>query len=401
MNEKEKKVEYIQMIKNNVQDTGSSLYIFGCGDLGEIGNAVFQHFHIPVKGFIASKKEENMRFQDLEVFTPEEIADKDKVYVAVCVFRDEVEKKITEQLSQMGYAHFVDKNCLLYLYLKLSIKPTGFTLLDTGEIIGKAFTLAITEFCSLKCKYCGEFTPYIPHPEHLDMELCIRPIQRITKILERIQTITIIGGEPLLHPQLTEICRKLLKISNVGVFSVVSNGTIMPSEELLELIAASKNRLVLNISDYGKYNTKIDSIRKKAKEYGINIEKVRENGLWDKGHIPEKRGRSREDNRNLYATCISTDVCPFMFRGRLYKCMTAGIGERFGFTPFIEKDSIDFYSEDIDLKNLKEIFTEFITMTDSITACDYCYKGELERIPMGEQIMNGDCSVEALRRNLQ
>ncbi len=68
-------------------------------------------------------------------------------------------------------------------------------------------SLYVTDQCNLDCSYCTEYDNSVPHPPLVDLETWIRKIRELGTM-----RIALVGGEPLLHPDIVEIvafCRKL------------------------------------------------------------------------------------------------------------------------------------------------------------------------------------------------
>lgn len=387
MDKKKYILEKEELIENDSKDF---IYIFGCGDMGRFGKKVLENFGLSIQCFLDNnEKYKNTSIDCLQIKLPKEALkgkELNKIRIAICVFNDKTEKIIENQLRDLGITKFISKDMIMYYYLHDNLKPTGFIVDKDGHIVCKGLTIAITEFCSLKCKYCGEFTPYFEHPKHYDVDVCIKSIQNLSKVVEKVDHITIIGGEPLLHPQLQTLLENIVDIENVGYFEVVSNGTIIPTEELSQLLGKYNPKLQLAVTAYGTLNTKLDEIKVMCEKYNVKFRMHLEETLWDKGYVPTAYNRTDKQNRDIYATCINPDFCPVIMNGHLFKCMTAAAGIRLGRTPFVERDCVNLINNQDSLEKIKKKLCEFILMTDAITACDYCYQGELEKIPRAEQI---------------
>jgi organic radical activating enzyme len=378
--------------KDALVECGSKehIYIFGCSEMGKIGKKVLESFGLKVRGFLDNnEKYKNQIVDDLQVLNPKEtLQDKElePICVAICVFNDETEKIIENQLRNLGIKKFINKNMIMYYYLRNNLKPTGFRVDKDQLIESKGLTIAITEFCTLKCKYCGEFTPYFNNPKHYDIDLCIKSIRNLLKGVKYVHHISIIGGEPLLHPHLQTMLENVVKCENIGYFEVISNGTIVPSESLCAFIGKHNPKVQLAITSYGSLNKKIDEIKSICEKFNIKYRMHFEEVQWDKGYVPTAHNRTVKQNRDIYATCINPDFCPLIMNGNLYKCMTAAVGIRLGRAPFIESDCVNLVNENDSAEQIRNKLYQFILKTDAITACDYCYQGELEKIPRGEQI---------------
>ena len=374
------------------------IYLFGCGDLGRIAKIVCEYYGISVAGYIANDIPCEGVFEGIRVFSPEEAVIKNRNrYVVVCIFDIAKRHTIRDNLFEMGMRFFINEDDIISAYLKDNIKPIGFKKAPEGGIIVNNVTLCVTEVCSLRCKYCGNFIPYIKDPIHYPPKQILRSMDRLCRICDVIKRISFIGGEALTHPNVAEILEGLLKISKIQRIVITTNATIIPSGDFWQIISKYSDRIEILISNYGK-DYKKEGLIKNAEEYGINahtfdIEYTSQKNKWDKPFVPQKQGRSDEDNRNLYMTCNATKQCPMIRNGRVYKCETAAMGERLGLTPFNPVDSVDLLDERVSFGELREQLIHYMCTETAPLACDYCFKGERASIPMGEQLKDMKYSI--------
>jgi len=106
--------------------------------------------------------------------------------------------------------------------------------------------------CNLSCAYCNEFDDHsapVPTPEML------RRIDRLAELGTTI--ITISGGEPLLHPELDEIIRRIRQ--NGIIATLITNGFLLTAERIQRLSRAGLEHLEISID-----NVAPDEISKKS-----------------------------------------------------------------------------------------------------------------------------------------
>src|SRR5947209_6672520 len=89
--------------------------------------------------------------------------------------------------------------------------------------------LEILHGCNLYCNYCyvgqklNHIKPYVP-----PFEITLQILEILKNDL--IEEIVLLGGEPLLHPQLANICRSIAEL-NFPSRGIVTNGTAMTQEK--------------------------------------------------------------------------------------------------------------------------------------------------------------------------
>jgi len=117
--------------------------------------------------------------------------------------------------------------------------------------------LLATHFCNLNCKGCGAFMPLY----NLDKEKKYMRLEDLEKCLIRYNElfydssadiIDIVGGEPLLHPQISEFCEIVRKYNPKSKISVITNGILIDKmkDEFFETLI--KNDIKLTLSIYGE-----------------------------------------------------------------------------------------------------------------------------------------------------
>lgn len=93
------------------------------------------------------------------------------------------------------------------------------------------------------------------------------------ELIDWTDDVMLIGGETLLYRNLGKLVEEIYKNPNtskkVGIVRVLTNGTILPNDEILKEF--SKHNLVVEISNYGSKSRKIDELIEKLIRYKINI----------------------------------------------------------------------------------------------------------------------------------
>lgn len=106
--------------------------------------------------------------------------------------------------------------------------------------------------CNLSCTYCNEFDDF---SKPVPTEEMFRRIDRLGKLGTAI--ITISGGEPLLHPELDEIIRRIRH--NGIIAGLITNGYLLVAERIERLNRAGLEYLQISID-----NVQPDDVSKKS-----------------------------------------------------------------------------------------------------------------------------------------
>jgi MoaA/NifB/PqqE/SkfB family radical SAM enzyme len=106
--------------------------------------------------------------------------------------------------------------------------------------------------CNLACKYCNEFDDF---SNPVPTETMFRRVDKLAELGTSV--ITISGGEPLLHPELDEIIRRIRKHGMVA--GMITNGYLLVPERIKRLNRAGLEWLQISID-----NVMPDDVSKKS-----------------------------------------------------------------------------------------------------------------------------------------
>jgi len=106
--------------------------------------------------------------------------------------------------------------------------------------------------CNLACTYCNEFDDF---SKPVPIEEMYRRIDKLGEL--RTSVVTISGGEPLLHPQLDDIIRRIR--ANDMVAGLITNGYLLVAERIQSLNRAGLEWLQISID-----NVNPDEVSKKS-----------------------------------------------------------------------------------------------------------------------------------------
>ena len=130
--------------------------------------------------------------------------------------------------------------------------------------------ICINDFCNMNCKGCSHFANLAPK-EFEDFEQVKSDIIRLRQIFSHIDKIRIMGGEPLLNPDLIKYIVMIKQNFPYTDLRIVTNGILLKniSKELLECI--NENDVMIDISVYPPLVNKMDSIIKKLREKNVKV----------------------------------------------------------------------------------------------------------------------------------
>jgi MoaA/NifB/PqqE/SkfB family radical SAM enzyme len=106
--------------------------------------------------------------------------------------------------------------------------------------------------CNLACEYCNEYDDF---SKPVPTESMFRRVDKLGELGTSVVTIS--GGEPLLHPELDEIIRRIRK--NGSIAGLITNGYLLTAERIEKLNRAGLEWLQISID-----NVTPDEVSKKS-----------------------------------------------------------------------------------------------------------------------------------------
>jgi MoaA/NifB/PqqE/SkfB family radical SAM enzyme len=226
----------------------------------------------------------------------------------------------------------------------------------------------VTEHCNLNCKGCSHFSS-LAGEEYLDPADFENDCRLLSRLTSKLYAFKLLGGEPLLHPGITDfndIARKYFPGIPV---QIITNGTLLTRQSEEFWVNCRKNKIEILVSQYPiKLNKKeINSI---AKKYKVDVEYT---GTTNKDRMC-KMPLDLQGNQNIvksYKNCImSWGMCVTLRDGKIYSCSTPAHIKFFN--KYFDKDLIVTESDYADLskiKNKKELI-DFLCRPPEF--CRYC-----------------------------
>ena len=230
------------------------------------------------------------------------------------------------------------------------------------------FETDVVGHCNLNCKCCYHFSPLVKE-DFVNLENFEKDFSRLSDLAGRNNdNIDIMGGEPLLHPQiikLIEIARKYFD----GPVNIVTNGILLEKMAGDFWEACRKNNIKIIVTAYPvKLNYKL--IKKIAKTNNV---KIKFRLQFSNKHTWCRLPRDLNGNQNITENikyCVVANFCIFLKDGKLSTCCLPLLAGRFNdyFNTSMNVspgDFIDIYKAN----NIKEIY-EFLSKP--IPFCRFC-----------------------------
>ena len=199
----------------------------------------------------------------------------------------------------------------------------------------------LTDHCNLNCKGCTHFSN-IAEPAFADPDQLEREFEALEHVFSGITEIYLLGGEPLLHPRVTEFTEIARRHFPRARINLMSNGVLVTRMPPEFWQAMHDDRIWL-VCDLYPIGLQVDEIESLARRHGVDLEWTDPRAEFFK--LPIDLAGSQDPTRS-FRGCGGVNNCPILRDGCLYPCAYAAYSDllmkRFGLTGLepTEGDSI-------------------------------------------------------------
>lgn len=310
-----------------------SIVPYGMGRIGRrVLPTLLKEFKIP---FLVDKRKDSEKVLGMYVIDIAEAAPviKEKnLKIVVTTVRYSYDE-ISKELISYGFKEYQDF-CMFERFAE------EWNLRWRNKCVLSKIDTVITSRCTLRCKDCNLFIGYANH--HVDMSL--KELKKNFDIffdsVDYVYEYTLLGGEPFLHVELDQILSYLMEnySDKIGKVNLISNGTVVPCENVLELM--KKYEMTVHISDYTQsvnYGKKLAEVIEAFSEKGIEYYVI-PNNTWKDVKYPGKEFTAEDPREHMLLCGHSTHS---VGKGKLYWCDPAFAAECFTGFKAMEDDSLD------------------------------------------------------------
>ncbi len=413
---------------NNIESliddlSNKKVIIYGAGKIGKRIYQTLKKDNISIDRFWDNNYSLHTSIDEVPVDKPNlEFLEKDNVFIIVTIYAKNVTEEIVSQLSASGFKNILyDRqtiNNLIYgecakevqrhthifdlnrchicpvskdlddrcdIYDRFVEKELMVSSKNSSGVIIPSMGILVSNRCNLKCIGCNQLRDFYKKSDIVDIKAVdvISDVMKISNAVGKIEKIVVVGGEALLHKEINVIIEKLISIPNVGILQFITNGSVLPKNDLIFSLLSNK-KVKVEVSGYGDFlssnaKSNVVSVLKKLEKYSVNFEYEKTLQWFDFGDFQDRK-YSPERLKHVYDTCcfVSNDL----FNGELHKCARSVFGKHLG-------KVADFKNDYVDIRNskdeeLSEIINEFMkNRTPQI--CQHCNGTSSLTISAGKQ----------------
>ena len=363
----------------------NKIYIYGAGAGGGIDAAVL------LKGigadvvFVDRNKAAQKKYLNIDVITHElEMNNNNSIIVlSMGLFNTGL---ILKQLELKGYVYgknlFDIKSFLgFYIYIIALYKYKKCIMLDGG-------VMAIYR-CSLKCKNCMGGFPYMSNPPQVSLAQFKKDADIYFNNIDYTLSFGLGGAEIMMCKNLDAYIEYVMEnyAHQIWKFSFLTNGTILPVKNIIELLKRYQIDVVVsNYSSVKNWEDKFQKLKAVMNENGVHVRTIDYENWINMGWT---ENTYKEDIGDLFDICGMQ--CRVVHDGKLNYCIHGMTSNEAIFHADITDDEFDLLSNDSRKKyQLVEYHLGFNKNGD-LKMCHYC-NGYIninhKTVSVAEQLMN-------------
>lgn len=335
-------LDYIKSFKNVV--------LWGASYLGDAVGKYLLDNGVNIKNYWDLRCKDLVNVNGIDVVMPFSEEDKENTLVIFCIGNNVIRATLLREVRVKGYTNVIRGD---YLYEGMICPFDVNTGIKSKQCQGSmccramfcerlsnivkrhskeekplhmfSITFIINQKCSLKCKCCTSYMNQYPLEDrkNFPLERICDDIDKFFDAMDSLGTVTLMGGEPFMHPDISAIVKKLLTKKNFGLVSIATSGTYPIKPEQLE--GLDDERVNISFSNY-EQSLQENQIKMMYK----NIEMIKNTGIsYTVGvTLPEwlipstlyDLGDSEETMIKKKKGCVQPPRCLQVKNGKLHPC---------------------------------------------------------------------------------
>lgn len=224
------------------------------------------------------------------------------------------------------------------------------------------------DHCNLNCKACSHFSPLFPGGVFPNSSRIKKDFIQLRRLFSSIMTIRVLGGEPLLNPDLPLLLVFIRELFPESRIAVVSNGILLKKTAELLTQCMRDNHIQMHVTHYPVEPELRQTIREGIRLFREQQVEVIESPLMDRFRLFLTEYPVKEDS---FLRC-NVRGCNLVRNGRIYSCaMSAMISQ---YNKVFEKSFPE--NDGICLETAEAGCDVLQALNQKCGLCAYCYDSD-------------------------
>ena len=345
--------------------------LWGCGEIARQIAPVFKTYDLLDSYIDNDNQKQKTGWDGYKVWSPEEFLGFERKRLVVITASEKNTLEIKGWLNERGLREgedFVE----VYPFLKNVFPVWSFYKYD--KLYVEVAQICLTERCTLKCEKCAHGCNKVPmNQADMSWEEIAKSADSFFHAVDFVREFVLIGGEPFLSK---ELGRAIQYIGDnyrdqIGLFTITTNGTIVPSEEIIAL--CKQYDVAIRLSDYEATIPRLAEPYRKFYEATKDLYKIvwKTNDVdtwYDYGFGEVDHGTDIKELCRVFQRCHT--LCREVRGNRYYYCVMArSVSENVGYDVGLE----EYYDLSQPIKR-KELFAYEMGYIPNgyLSMCRYC-----------------------------
>lgn len=194
---------------------------------------------------------------------------------------------------------------------------------NSGKTVLRYLETHITDHCNLNCAACGHYSPLAP-PWFADVASMERDMRQLASLFSNIEVMHLLGGEPLLHPEVANFIDVVHRAFPAAEVNVVTNGLLLEKMPTPFWYALRRANGGVFISVYPPLAARLVSMTELVRRHGLRLL------VGEMTHFNAHMNFKGDSNARIaFEACRKARYCPFLSNGRLYVCCMPSLVKHF------------------------------------------------------------------------
>lgn len=229
------------------------------------------------------------------------------------------------------------------------------------------FCIHLVGECNLRCKGCDHFAP-LAKGEYLSLPDFEKDFKRLSELTNSyVRRIGLMGGEPLLHPELIKffpVARKYFPNSEI---QLVTNGILLSAQKEDFWFGIRENDITIMVTKY-PININLEKILDQVRKYKVRFSYYNNPKEEKTSYKIPLDVEGKQDAETNFKNCFHSNKLCFLGNGKLYPCTVAPNVYRFN-------EAFDCNIPATGGVNIYEVSTEkelLKNLAKPLEMCKYC-----------------------------
>lgn len=235
------------------------------------------------------------------------------------------------------------------------------------------FEVPITDACNLNCKGCLFASNITDENNHVSFAQLAKDAKRMSELFFDVPWIRILGGEPLMHPDIIKVLKYYRKCFPDSELDLCTNGLLLLRMKDDFWNCIKKENISIHVSGYKPTYALLDKIDSILRSYGIPYVVLKRDEF-----LKYYTDKADNDMNKSFEKCIASG-CYEVYRGRISTCSAVLAFEKFNKhfkTKYLitkDEDWFDIHSPEFDAWNVKK------KLETPSYICKYCSDNKMEK----------------------